>query len=108
MVAGFSPRASTYRRTIAYPVAGLVDTRSIMLADGHTISVPVGGQGNAQVYGSLIASHYWSVIVLTFTDTVVLDDAIAKDLQENHGYRIAATIPFGPTRHGNYTVWVYR
>ncbi len=84
------------------------NTRSAVLPGGRTISVPVGGQGDPALYESLIASHYFSVVLLTFTDTVALDDDIARVLQRTNGYRIADTIPFGPTRRGDYTIWVYQ
>lgn len=74
---------------------------------GNAISVPVGQEGNPAVYKSLIAEHYFSVVLLTFTDTVPLDNAIARDLHDTSGYRIADSIPFGPTRHGDYTIWIY-
>jgi hypothetical protein len=84
------------------------NTRSVLLPDGHTISVPVGGEGSPAVYRSLISQHYWSVVLLTFTDTVSLDTQIDRDLRRTRGYHIAAIIPFGPTRHGSYTIWVYQ
>jgi hypothetical protein len=84
------------------------NTRSAVLPGGRTISVPVGGQGNPVLYESLIASHYFSVVLLTFTDTLTLDADIARTLRSTSGYRLADTIPFGPTRHGDYTIWVYQ
>jgi 4-amino-4-deoxy-L-arabinose transferase-like glycosyltransferase len=84
------------------------NTRSVILPGGKTINVPVNGTGNPAVYKSLISAHYFSVVLLTFTDTVTLDNDIATDLAHTSGYRIAATIPFGPTRRGNYTIWVYQ
>jgi hypothetical protein len=83
------------------------NTRSVRMPGGEAISVPVGQEGDPAVYKTLITSHYFSVVLLTFTDTVTLDNAITKDLRETHGYKIATTIPFGPTRHGAYTVWIY-
>jgi hypothetical protein len=83
------------------------NTRSVRGPGGRTISVPVGGQGSPPVYEALIARHYFSVVLLTFTDTIALDNDIARYLRETSGYRVASTIPFGPTRHGNYTIWVY-
>jgi hypothetical protein len=83
------------------------NTRSVR-TPGGTISVPVGGTGDPSVYGTLIAGHYFSVILLTGTDTVALDDDITADLRQASGYRVVATIPFGPTRNGDYTVWAYQ
>jgi hypothetical protein len=83
------------------------NTRSVRISSRYTVTVPVGGQGNPAVYKYLIASHYFSVVLLTFTDTVQLDNDIARDLNETSGYRVADIIPFGPTRHGDYTIWVY-
>jgi hypothetical protein len=83
------------------------NTRSVRLPGGGATSVPVGEEGNPDVYKALIADHYFSVVLLTFTDTVALDNAIAKELRGTSGYRVADIIPFGPTRHGNYTIWVY-
>jgi hypothetical protein len=84
------------------------NTRSVILPGGKTINVPVNGTGDPAVYKSLISAHYFSVVLLTFTDTTTLDDDIAADLAHTSGYRVAATIPFGPTRRGNYTIWVYQ
>lgn len=84
------------------------NTRSVILPGGRTISVPVGGEGNPAIYSRLISSHYFSVVLLTFTDTVTLDDDIVADLRSTSGYHIAATIPFGPARHGDYIIWVYQ
>jgi Dolichyl-phosphate-mannose-protein mannosyltransferase len=83
------------------------NTRSVKTPGGGTISVAVGEQGRPAVYQSLIAAHYFSVVLLTFTDTVALDNDIAKDLRDTSGYRIADIIPFGPARNGDYTIWVY-
>ncbi|HWF79615.1 MAG TPA: glycosyltransferase family 39 protein [Streptosporangiaceae bacterium] len=84
------------------------NTRSVILPGGKSINVPVNGTGNPAVYKRLISAHYFSVVLLTFTDTVALDDDIAADLASTSGYRVASTIPFGPTRRGNYTIWVYQ
>jgi 4-amino-4-deoxy-L-arabinose transferase-like glycosyltransferase len=84
------------------------NTRSVILPSGRTVSVPVGGEGNPAVYSRLITSHYFSVVLLTFTDTVTLDNAITADLKSTSGYHIASTIPFGPTARGEYTIWVYQ
>jgi Dolichyl-phosphate-mannose-protein mannosyltransferase len=83
------------------------DTRSVRIIGGRAISVPVGREGDPAVYKKLIAKHYFSVVLLTFTDTVTLDNAIARDLRETRGYQIADVIPFGPARHGAYTIWIY-
>jgi len=83
------------------------NTRSVRMPNGDTISVPVGGTGNPALYKALITAHYFTVVLLTFTDTVALDNAITADLHHTAGYRIADVIPFGPTRHGDYTIWVY-
>jgi Dolichyl-phosphate-mannose-protein mannosyltransferase len=83
------------------------NTRSVRTPGGGVISVPVGAEGDPAVYRTLISEHYFSVVLLTFTDTVTLDNDISKDLHSTRGYHIADIIPFGPTRHGNYTIWVY-
>jgi hypothetical protein len=83
------------------------NTRSVRTPDGDTVSVSVGEEGDPNVYKALIAAHYFSVVLLTFTDTVALDNDIARDLRATSGYHIADIIPFGPTRHGDYTIWVY-
>jgi Dolichyl-phosphate-mannose-protein mannosyltransferase len=83
------------------------NTRSVRIPDGKIISVPVGAEGNPAVYQKLIEEHYFSVVLLTFTDTVTLDNDLARYLNGTQGYRIADVIPFGPTRHGDYTVWTY-
>jgi 4-amino-4-deoxy-L-arabinose transferase-like glycosyltransferase len=84
------------------------NTRSVRIPGGSTISGPVGSQGNPATYQMLISAHYFAVVLLTSTDTISLDQAIARDLAQNPGYHIAAHIPFGPGRNGHYTIWVWR
>jgi hypothetical protein len=83
------------------------NTRSVRTPHGQVVAASVGGQGNPAVYRRLIAEHYFSVIMLTGTDTVALDADIAQDVQHTSGYRLADTIPFGSTR-GGYSIWVYQ
>jgi Dolichyl-phosphate-mannose-protein mannosyltransferase len=83
------------------------NTRSVRTPNGDIISVSVGQEGDPKVYKDLIAAHYFSVVMLTFTDTVALDNDIARDLRATSGYHIADIVPFGSTINGNYTIWVY-
>jgi 4-amino-4-deoxy-L-arabinose transferase-like glycosyltransferase len=56
-----------------------------------------------------LAAHYFSVIVLAFTDKPLLDTAIARYLSSDRDYRFVGSIPYsnrGAT--GGYPVWVYQ
>ncbi|MGO9294907.1 MAG: glycosyltransferase family 39 protein [Streptosporangiaceae bacterium] len=83
------------------------NTRTVLLPDGRRITVPVGGEGKPAIYRKLISQHYFSVVLLTFTDTTKLDNVISSELGAS-GYSLTDRIPFGPSRTGYYTIWRYR
>lgn len=80
----------------------------------YGITLPSGRReaekGNAfGPYRSLLATHYFAVIILAFTDKPLLDDSIAAYLQTDKSYRFVGAIPFSnPGTHGSYVVWAYR
>ena len=60
-------------------------------------------------YRERLAAHYFTLVVLAFSDKPQLDHAIAKYLSADRSYRFVGTVPFsnqGAT--GGYLVWVYR
>jgi len=79
-------------------------TRTIVLPDRHSISVPVGAQGNPDVYAHYITIDYFSVVALDFQATPRLDYRIFGDLMRNHAYSEAAVVPYG--HDGRFIIWV--
>jgi len=79
-------------------------TRTIELPDRNTISVPLGAQGNPDVYAHFITTDYFSVIALDFQATPQLDKHIAEDLRRNPDYSVAAVVPYG--QGGQFIIWV--
>jgi Dolichyl-phosphate-mannose-protein mannosyltransferase len=57
-----------------------------------------------EYYQQAIARHYFSVVVLSFNETLAADDAIALDLSQAGGYILAAEVRSGPTV---FYVWEY-
>ena len=55
-------------------------------------------------YQQAIARHYFSVVILNFSQTLATDYAIALDLAANSGYQLAAKVPAGKTV---FYVWEY-
>ena len=80
---------------------------SITLPSGKRQAMDTGAFGP---YRARLAAHYFSVVVLAFTDRPSLDDAIARYLSTDRDYRFVGRIPFsdrGATT-GSYLVWAYR
>jgi len=59
---------------------------------------------NPEYYQRAIARHYFSVVVLSFDQTLAMDYAIALDLSENSEYQLAAKVSSGKTV---FYVWEY-
>ena len=59
---------------------------------------------NPEYYQHAIAQHYFSVVVLSFDRTLATDYAIALDLSQDSGYRLAAKVSSGQTV---FYVWDY-
>jgi hypothetical protein len=57
-----------------------------------------------QYYQRAIARHYYSVVVLTFTQTLATDDVIAVDLSMTSGYSLVGRVRSGPAV---FYVWAY-
>jgi hypothetical protein len=77
-------------------------TRSIVLSDKHSVTVPAENSRAAAIYAKYISEGYFSVVALNFGDTGDLDKQIAADLSHNPAYRVVDTIPYGA---GDYIVW---
>ena len=59
---------------------------------------------NPKYYQRAIAQHYFSVVVLSFNETLATDDVIALDLSQASGYSLAAKVHSGRTV---FYVWEY-
>jgi Dolichyl-phosphate-mannose-protein mannosyltransferase len=60
-------------------------------------------------YLALIAEHYFTVVILGFTDRSDLDDAIARYLATDHDYRSVGTFRYSSQGvAGRFQIWVYR
>jgi hypothetical protein len=59
---------------------------------------------NPRYYQRAIARHYYSVVVLSFTQTLATDDVIAVDLSGASGYTLVARVHSGTTV---FYVWDY-
>jgi hypothetical protein len=59
---------------------------------------------NPQYYQRAIARHYYSVVVLSFTQTLATDEVIAVDLSMASGYSLVARVRSGTTV---FYVWDY-
>jgi hypothetical protein len=91
-------------------------TRNIILPGGTPTGGPsdkagIVGDGNAGTFAEYIASHYFSLIALNFSDTTSLDHSIAADIRRNHHYHLIEIVPYGPgpagPAPGTYLIWRY-
>ena len=60
---------------------------------------------NPEYYQQAIARHYFSVVILSFDQTLAVDYAIALDLSATSGYQVVAKVRSGKTV---FYVWEYR
>jgi hypothetical protein len=60
---------------------------------------------NPEYYKQAIARHYFSVVILNFSQTLAIDSAIAADLSASDGYRLVAEVHSGTTV---FYVWQYQ
>ena len=90
-------------------------TRNIVLPSGASTGGPAGkgvvGGGNPQAFARFIAEGYFSLVVLNFADTTILDHQIAADLHRNRHYSVIQVVPYGPgppgPAPGTYVIWRY-
>jgi len=80
------------------------NTFSITLPSGKVRNV----HGNVAPYGRLISRHYFSLVILSFAETPVMDHAITRALAATPGYRVIGIVPYEGPVPGDYTVWGYR
>ena len=59
---------------------------------------------NLAYYQQAIARHYFSVVILSYNQTLTVDYSIALDLSAAGGYQLAAKVRSGPTV---FYVWQY-
>jgi hypothetical protein len=60
---------------------------------------------NPEYYQQAIARHYFSVVILSFDQTLAVDYAIGLDLSATSGYQVVAKVRSGKTV---FYVWEYR
>jgi hypothetical protein len=90
-------------------------TRNIVLPTGASTGNPttqgVVGAGDPAVFTHYIATGYFSLVALNFTDTTPLDHQIASQLHRNPHYRTIAVVPYGteipPIGQGTYVIYRY-
>jgi hypothetical protein len=75
-------------------------TRNIILPGGTPTGGPseqagVVGAGNAATFAAKIATGYFSLVALNFSDTAALDKSIAADLHRNHHYHSVQIVQYG-------------
>jgi Dolichyl-phosphate-mannose-protein mannosyltransferase len=80
------------------------NTFSITQPDGKVKNA----DGNPAVYAAAISQHYFSLVILSFSETVVMDQSITRVLRATPGYHLIATVPYGGPVPGNYFIWAYR
>jgi hypothetical protein len=88
-------------------------TRNIILPGGTPTGGPsekagIVGAGNAGTFAMYIKEGYFSLVALSFSDTVPLDKSINADLTRNPRYHVIQVVPYGvgPTV-GTYKIWRY-
>jgi hypothetical protein len=71
----------------------------------------VVGPGNAGTFAMYIREGYFSLVALSFSDTVALDKSINADLKRNHRYHVIQIVPYGAgpagPALGTYKIWRY-
>jgi hypothetical protein len=80
------------------------NTASITRPDGRSRDTA----GDPARYARAIRAHYFSIVVLSFTETPVMDRLIQRDLAATPGYRLVGTIPWAGLAGGAYYVYQYR
>jgi hypothetical protein len=64
---------------------------------GHTLT-------GAAAYRAAVDQHYFSLIIVNFTDTAATDGAIVSDMGNTGDYRVVAV---ASSTVGQYTIWAY-
>jgi len=80
------------------------NTFSITLPDGRVRNV----DGRSAPYARAISRHYFALVILNFSETPAMDEAITRALRATPGYRVIRRVPYGGPVRGQYTVWAYR
>lgn len=80
------------------------NTFSITLPDGQVRNV----NGSPAPFAQAISQHYFSLVILSFSETPVMDQAITRALRSTPGYQVISIVPYSGPVPGDYTVWGYR
>jgi hypothetical protein len=77
----------------------------LRLPSGHDL---VNSGYSFAPYRRALAHHYFSLVVLAFTDKPSLDALIAAYLHTDPDYQFVGTVPFANSgSHGSYLIWEY-
>jgi hypothetical protein len=80
-------------------------TSSITLPSGHTISSPVGTEGDPALYVRYLKQGYFSLVILPLGAKDLLDNRIAAMLKHDPDYSLVTIAPYG---NSTYEVWRYK
>jgi 4-amino-4-deoxy-L-arabinose transferase-like glycosyltransferase len=80
------------------------NTFSITEPNGRVLNV----NGSPSPYARAIRNHYFSLVILSFTETVIMDQSIERDLKSNSTYHLIAKVRFAGPGSGIYQVWEYK
>jgi hypothetical protein len=59
-------------------------------------------------YARAIRRHYFSLVILNFSETPAMDLAIERDVSANPAYHLLPPVPWGGAAGGSYVMWQYR
>jgi hypothetical protein len=79
------------------------NTFSITLPNGKVRNAG----GNPAIYAQAISRHYFSLVILSFSETAVMDQSILGALRKTDGYHRLRDVPYGGPVPGTYTIWAY-
>jgi hypothetical protein len=80
------------------------NTVSITRRDGRFENA-IGKPGQ---YAGAISHHYFSLVILSFSETGAVDQAILQDLHANPDYKVIYNKPWDGSVLGHYVVWKYQ
>ena len=80
------------------------NTASITMADGRSQD---DNHAPAR-YARAIEQHYFSLVVLNFSETPAMDLSIERDLSANPDYKLLPPVHWGGATGGSYVVWQYQ
>jgi Dolichyl-phosphate-mannose-protein mannosyltransferase len=79
-------------------------TFSITMPNGRILSA----DGSPAPYRRAIATHSFALVILSFSATPRIDQAITRALKAASGYKYIGSVPYTGPVPGNYVIWQYR